>query len=254
MDRNIKCSSLISCRVLLWIAFCFLGSLFTALAQEPGSQGSPYPVGPGIIAPVVLTQPLPAYTDEARAARIEGLVLLQAVVRKDGTADSFKVIHGLGYGLDESAMNTIAARWRFQPGTRNGEPVDVQVNIEVSFRFYGKPKEVEMLKSHPLRASILEAKWNQVPSVPIIGTGYGNLLTAGGWRGFTYTTECGPVFRQDIFVSAKWTEPDSNLEIVTSAEPNAVHTCELRVVMKSTAFAVRDGKAIEKGSLSPVQK
>jgi TonB family protein len=92
--------------------------------------------GPGseITAPVVLFQPLPTYTEAARNARIEGIVVIQVVVRKDGTVDSFKIIKGLGYGLDESAINTVGSGWRFKPGTRNGEPVDVQANIEVSFR------------------------------------------------------------------------------------------------------------------------
>jgi TonB family protein len=90
--------------------------------------------GSEITAPVVLFQPLPIYTDAAREARIEGIVLIQVIIRKDGTVDSFKVIKGLGYGLDESAIKTIATNWRFKPGTRNGDPVDVQANIEVSFR------------------------------------------------------------------------------------------------------------------------
>jgi TonB family protein len=101
--------------------------------QQPNSSGV-YVMGPGVKAPVVLYQPLPPYTDEARAARVAGIVLIQAIIRKDGTVDSFKVLRGLGYGLDESAINTIAKKWRFRPGTFNGEPVDVQVNIEVSFR------------------------------------------------------------------------------------------------------------------------
>jgi len=101
-----------------------------------GSGIGPYVVGNGVKAPVVLFQPLPAYTEEARKARAEGIVLIQAVIRKDGTVDSFKVLRGLGYGLDESAINTIATKWRFKPGTFNGAPVDVQANIEVSFRLY----------------------------------------------------------------------------------------------------------------------
>jgi TonB family protein len=84
----------------------------------------------------VLAQPLPQYTEQARKARVEGIVVLQAVVRKDGTVDSFRVLRGLGYGLDESAINTIATKWRFRPGTLNGQPVDVQANIEVSFKLY----------------------------------------------------------------------------------------------------------------------
>jgi periplasmic protein TonB len=101
-----------------------------------GSGVGPYVVGNGVKPPVPVYQPLPAYTEEARKARAEGVVSIQAIVRKDGTVDSFKVIRGLGFGLDESAINTIATKWRFKPGTLNGVAVDVQANIEVSFRLY----------------------------------------------------------------------------------------------------------------------
>jgi protein TonB len=101
-----------------------------------GSGIGPYVMGPGIKPPEILMQPLPLYTEEARKARAEGIVVIQAIIRKDGTVDSFRVLRGLGYGLDESAINTIATKWRFKPGTYNGAPVDVQANIEVSFRLY----------------------------------------------------------------------------------------------------------------------
>jgi periplasmic protein TonB len=101
-----------------------------------GSGVGPYVVGGGVKPPAALYQPLPAYTEDARKARTEGIVVLQAIIRKDGSIDSFKVLRGLGYGLDESAISTIATKWRFKPGTLNGAPVDVQANIEVSFRLY----------------------------------------------------------------------------------------------------------------------
>lgn len=101
-----------------------------------GSGVGPYVPGNGVKPPVVLLQPLPYYTEEARKARTEGIVLLQLVVRKDGTPDSFKVLRGLGYGLDESAISTVANKWRFRAGTYNGVPADVQILIEVSFRLY----------------------------------------------------------------------------------------------------------------------
>jgi TonB family protein len=63
-------------------------------------------------------------------------VLLELIVRKDGTPDSFRVLRGLGYGLDESAISTIANKWRFKPGTFNGVPADVLIKVEVSFRLY----------------------------------------------------------------------------------------------------------------------
>jgi TonB family protein len=61
---------------------------------------------------------------------------LETIVRKDGSVDQIKVVRGLGYGLDESAINTIKAEWKFQPGTLNGQPVDVIVHIETSFRLF----------------------------------------------------------------------------------------------------------------------
>jgi protein TonB len=107
------------------------------VGEGPGGPGEGvHQAGGGVLPPRVLAQPLPQYTEQARKARVEGIVVLQAVVRKDGTVDSFRVLRGLGYGLDESAINTIATKWRFRPGTLNGQPVDVQANIEVAFKLY----------------------------------------------------------------------------------------------------------------------
>jgi TonB family protein len=114
----------------------FGGGSGGGIGDGTGSGTGPYVIGPGITEPVLLVQPLPPYTEEARKARVQGIVLIQAIVRRDGTADSFRIIRGLGYGLDESAINTIATKWRFRPGTRKGIPVDVQANIEVTFRLY----------------------------------------------------------------------------------------------------------------------
>ena len=108
----------------------------TSTSTRSRARGRVYGIGGGVKAPVAIFQPLPLYTEDARKARVEGIVLLQAIIRKDGSVDSFRVIRGLGYGLDESAINTIATKWRFKAGTLNGQPVDVQANIEVSFRLY----------------------------------------------------------------------------------------------------------------------
>jgi TonB family protein len=109
-----------------------------------GKKKGPYALGgsgtdkglPGLKEPRILIQPLPPYTEEARKQHIEGEVNLQAVILKDGTVTSFKIIKGLGYGLDNSAISTISSKWRFDPGTLNGAPVDVIVNINVRFRLY----------------------------------------------------------------------------------------------------------------------
>jgi len=101
-----------------------------------GPGEGPYVLGPGMKEPSALIQPLPPYTEEARKAHIEGVVVLQAVILRDGTVTGFKVLKGLGYGLDDSAINTISTKWRFDPGMYKGEKVDVIANIEVRFRMF----------------------------------------------------------------------------------------------------------------------
>jgi TonB family protein len=92
---------------------------------------------PGAVRPPrPIKQPLPPYTAAARKVGIEGLVLLKAVVLEDGSVANLKVLRGLGYGLDESAILTIQDRWMFQPGTVDGKPVNVEANIEIGFRLY----------------------------------------------------------------------------------------------------------------------
>lgn len=99
-------------------------------------KGKGLGTGRGYKDPELIQKTDPNYTEEARKARIEGTVILDAVVRTDGTADSFRIIRSLGYGLDESAINTVATKWRFRPATRNGTPMDARIEIEVMFNMY----------------------------------------------------------------------------------------------------------------------
>jgi len=96
-------------------------------------DGGIYTLGGGVTMPQILQQTTPSYTDDAIKSKVQGIVILQAVIRKDGTVDSFKVLRGLGYGLEEKAIQEIAANWRFRPGTLKGRPVDVLATIEVQF-------------------------------------------------------------------------------------------------------------------------
>ncbi len=129
--------------VLFVLFFVFHAAIMhPALGRGPGigigSGVGPYVVGNGVTPPTPVVQPLPPYTPEARKAQVEGVVLIKAIVRKDGSVDSFEVVKGLGYGLDESAIDTIARKWWFKPGTFHGVPVDVRANIEVSFKLQQK--------------------------------------------------------------------------------------------------------------------
>jgi general secretion pathway protein G len=246
-------------RKMLWaFALCLLnfelGSFFIAgaIAAEQGMpQSSPiaglYVPGNGVSTPTLLNNPLPPYTEEARKARIEGIVLLQAIIRKDGTVDSFKIVKGLGYGLDDSAINTIATKWRFKPATLKGTPVDTIANIEVRFRLFD-----------PLFATIIEPRWEAGPDGNMNGSGYGNLKEADSLKGFTYTCSCKRKFDAGSN-PAKWIEPQSRLEITIydlgAGNAGNPQKCELKVTMQNSAYEVKDGalSALPTGAIVPGQ-
>jgi len=83
--------------------------------------------------PVLLSRPNPPFTETARKERVKGTIVLECTVRKDGKADNFKVLKSLGYGLDESALHTVAEKWSFKPATSYGQPIDYPIQIEITF-------------------------------------------------------------------------------------------------------------------------
>lgn len=98
-----------------------------------GSGDGPYEIGSLGSPPVPIVQTTPSYTDDAIKAKVQGVVWLQGTITKEGRVTDLKVLRGLGYGLEERAIQEIAANWRFRPGTVNGKPVDVRATIEVQF-------------------------------------------------------------------------------------------------------------------------
>jgi TonB family protein len=103
-----------------------------------GSGGGVYRPGAGVRVPVPLREVRPRYTAEAMLARVEGSVLLEAVVLPDGTVGeirivrSFDLVSGQDFGLDQEAVNAVR-QWQFKPGSRFGQPVAVLVRLTVTF-------------------------------------------------------------------------------------------------------------------------
>jgi len=100
-----------------------------------GMGGGFYRVGGGVTAPRVIYAPDPEFSEEAREAKHQGVVVLWAVVGTDGHTHYIRIMRRLGMGLDEKAADAIG-RWRFEPGRKDGVPVAVQINIEVTFRLF----------------------------------------------------------------------------------------------------------------------
>jgi len=98
-----------------------------------GTGGGPYRPGAGISPPSILREVTPDYTDEGRRRAVQGDVVLEIVVRADGSVGSVKTLQGLGYGLDQRAADAVR-QWRFNPARRYGTPVDVIVEVAVEFK------------------------------------------------------------------------------------------------------------------------
>jgi TonB family protein len=78
-------------------------------------------------------KPRPVYTDEGRQLKIEGEVLLDVVFSATGQIRIVRVVHGLGHGLDESAVRA-AEKIQFKPALRDGHPADFEAVLHIVFQ------------------------------------------------------------------------------------------------------------------------
>jgi len=99
-----------------------------------GQEDKVYAPGDGVSLPVPVKQVHPDYTAEAMQQRIEGVVVLSAVVRRDGHVTDVTVKRSLDsvYGLDRKAVEALG-QWEFKPGTKDKEPVAVQIDVQMNF-------------------------------------------------------------------------------------------------------------------------
>ena len=98
-----------------------------------GTGGGPYRPGSGIEPPRLLREVRADYTEDARQRGVAGDVVLEIVVRRDGTVGDVKVLQGLAGGLNDRAVQAVR-QWRFGPATRQGAAVDVIVEVAVEFK------------------------------------------------------------------------------------------------------------------------
>ncbi len=103
------------------------------MMQNMALPSDVFRVGGGVSAPRLVQKVEPQYTQEARAAKLAGTVLVYVEIGPDGLAHNARILKGIGLGLDEKAVEAIS-QWQFQPGTKDGQPVTVAATIEVNFR------------------------------------------------------------------------------------------------------------------------
>jgi len=94
-----------------------------------------YHVGSEVKPPAAIYSPEPNFSDAARYEKFQGVVVMSLVIARDGSVRQVRLLRPVGMGLDDQAVARVKT-WRFSPGTRNGEPVAIELNIEVAFNLY----------------------------------------------------------------------------------------------------------------------
>src|SRR5262249_46185304 len=113
------------------------GTLGGQLGGQLGGTGTALRVGGDVKAPVAINRIDPQYTELARRARASGFVIVEAIIDQDGNVTDAHIVATLvkpaPFGLDQAALEAVR-RWRFKPGTLNGQPVSVIYDLTVNFR------------------------------------------------------------------------------------------------------------------------
>jgi protein TonB len=104
-------------------------------ASKEGASDKVYKMGRGVSVPRAIYQPDPEYSKKARKKKLQGTCLLSIVVGADGKPHDIRVTRPLGPGLDEEAIKAVQ-QWKFEPARKDGQPVAVEVVVEVNFKLY----------------------------------------------------------------------------------------------------------------------
>jgi periplasmic protein TonB len=120
---------------------CLVAGRSKLFSQQNSSQetykGQPvYQVGKGVTAPRVKFSPDPEYTDAERRRRTQGVVAPSVIVTKDGRTADIKVTSSfVTRDMEDEAIKAVS-RWKFEPATKDGEPVTVRIAIQIMFHLY----------------------------------------------------------------------------------------------------------------------
>ncbi len=103
----------------------------TVTLEQP-VESQPIRVGGAVTKPVEIYRTAPRYTEPARRAGVQGMVVLEAIIDERGLVVDVKILRGLPMGLDQSAAEAVQ-KWRYQPATLHGKPVKVYFTLTVNF-------------------------------------------------------------------------------------------------------------------------
>ena len=132
-----KVSTSVVCRVQIDQGDKTIDSMQSVWATEPvlsrfAPGAGPRRVGGEVKPPVVIHRVQPVYAGTAQKGHIEGIVIVEVIVGRDGNVNDARVIKPLPFGLSEAALEAVK-KWKFRPGTLRGRPVEVIYNVTVTF-------------------------------------------------------------------------------------------------------------------------
>jgi TonB family protein len=98
---------------------------------DPGNKA----LDPANSSPIVIHSVSPSFSANTIRAKYQGVSLVSALVEEDGLPSDVRVLHPLGLGLDEKAIEAVR-RYRFRPAMKDGKPVPARTSVEVNFLIY----------------------------------------------------------------------------------------------------------------------
>jgi TonB family protein len=115
-------------------------STLAGAAPAASSQAADqvYKPGDGVTLPIVVKDVKPNYTPGAMRRQVQGMIGLSCIVQADGHVGECRVTQPLDAELDQEAVRA-AKQWQFKPGTKDGQPVAVEVALEMAFTMRGDP-------------------------------------------------------------------------------------------------------------------
>jgi TonB family protein len=114
------------------------GSWILHFSELRSNPDAPHVASSDLAGPVPLKKVDPKYPPALVSERVEGEVILYAVIRRDGSVDSIQMVKGIDEQLDANAASALA-QWKFRPATKQGEPVELEAIVHIPFRLPSAP-------------------------------------------------------------------------------------------------------------------
>lgn len=169
------------------------------------------PQTPCVSPPRIVFAPGTQYSREARDAHYEGTCVLWVTIGSDGKPHNIRVARGIGYGLDEKAVDAVE-QWKFEPAMKDGKPVAVQINLEVSFRLWGvevSPTSAQVITGSQQQFSAIVSPLSEAPSSGVNWSVSGSGCVAAA---------CGSISSDGLYTAPR-SLPNPAAIIVTATSP-----------------------------------